>query len=176
MPNTTTLTVNILAGCGAGKSTMTADVFAKLKWQGIDCEMSLEYAKVKTWENSLDVLSNQIYIFGKQAHRHWIIRDKVPVIVTDSPLLLSIIYDKEKSPELRALVLREFNKCNNLNIFLKRKKKYVRNGRTQTLEEAIELDNAVLDLLKEENIPYIELEGSPESAYVIVDMIKERLK
>ena len=63
------IVVNLFAGPGSGKSTTCAGVFSKLKLAGVNCEMALEYAKDKVWENSLDVLDDQIYVFGKQLHR-----------------------------------------------------------------------------------------------------------
>ena len=54
------IVVNLFAGPGSGKSTTCAGVFSKLKLIGINCEMALEYAKDKVWENSLDVLNDQI--------------------------------------------------------------------------------------------------------------------
>ena len=67
--NKNTLIVNLFAGPGTGKSTVCAQLFSELKWDGISCEMALEFAKDKVWEESYSVLENQTYIFGKQLHR-----------------------------------------------------------------------------------------------------------
>ncbi len=45
-----TLVVNLLGGPGSGKSTTAADVFARLKWQDINCELVTEFAKDLVWE------------------------------------------------------------------------------------------------------------------------------
>ena len=107
--------INLFAGPGSGKSTTCAGVFSKLKLAGVNCEMALEYAKDKVWENSLDVLDDQIYVFGKQLHRIKCLKDKVDVIITDSPILLSIIYNKEESNYFDDLIVEQFHKFNNLN-------------------------------------------------------------
>ena len=85
--------INLYGAPGAGKSTGAAYVFSKLKMNGINAELVTEFAKDKVWEESKEVFKNQAYIFGKQYFRISRCEDKVDVIVTDSPLLLSIIYN-----------------------------------------------------------------------------------
>ena len=103
------LVVNMFAGPGKGKSVMSAEVFALLKKRGINCELIQEYAKSRVWEESFRTLDDQVYVFGKQSHRQWQCDGKVEVIVTDSPLLLSIIYDESKTELLADLVMHVFD-------------------------------------------------------------------
>ena len=49
---------NFFSGPGAGKSTLAAAVFAKLKMLGVNCELVTEFAKDKTWEKNYTALSN----------------------------------------------------------------------------------------------------------------------
>lgn len=90
--------INLFGAPGAGKSTLAAIVFAKLKMMGINCELVTEFAKDKVWEKNNEALSNQIYIFAKQYYRMSRCAGQVDVIVTDSPLFLSPFYNKD--PEI----------------------------------------------------------------------------
>jgi thymidylate kinase len=148
------LVVNLFAGPGSGKSTTCAGIFERLKLRGINCEMALEYAKDKVWEESFHTLDNQIYVFGKQLHRIFRLKDKVDVIITDSPLPFSILYDKSKSENFKRLVLEQFNQFNNLNIFIERDENYNTSGRMQTQEEARKLDNEIKYILEDNHINY----------------------
>lgn len=148
------IVVNLYAGPGSGKSTTCAGVFSKLKLAGVNCEMALEYAKDKVWESSFKVLDNQIYIFGKQLHRLWRLKDQVDVVITDSPLLFSILYDSSKNPFFRALILNQYFNFRNINYFIERNSSYNPKGRMQTLEESKNLDKALLEILDSSNINY----------------------
>ena len=148
------IVINLFAGPGAGKSTNCAGLFYRLKMLGVNCEMALEYAKDKVWEQSYRTLDNQIYVFGKQLHRLWRLNEQVDVVITDSPLLLSIHYDKTNSENFKNLVMEQFNNFKNLNYFIVRGESYNPKGRTQTLEESKEIDVDVTKILDDNNINY----------------------
>lgn len=90
------LVVNLFGAPDAGKSTGAAYIFSKLKMAGVNAELVTEFAKDKVWENDMEVFKpdNQCYLFGKQFYRMSRCRDKVSVIVTDSPLPLSAYYNE----------------------------------------------------------------------------------
>ena len=167
------IVVNLFAGPGSGKSTTCAGVFAKLKLAGVNCEMALEYAKDKVWEESNKVLDDQIYVFGKQLHRIFRLKDKVDVVITDSPILLSIIYDKTGNKYFSDLVLNQFNNFDNINYFIERTTVYNPKGRLQTEDEAKEIDKVLLDLLKDCNIEYDSVGKSEAVDYIFNKIMKE---
>lgn len=175
-----TLHVNLWAGPGTGKSTIAAEIFGKLKWAKIDCELINEYAKELVWEESQNKLGNQIYVFGKQLHKHYIINGKVKVAITDSPLPLGCIYDEGKTEHLKELVLSEFNKMDNMNIYLIRTKEYNPNGRNQTYEEALIKDAEIEQFMIDNNIDFTVAYANENSAEIlakrIIDLVKFKNK
>lgn len=166
------IVVNLYAGPGSGKSTTCAGVFAKLKLAGVNCEMALEYAKDKVWESSFKVLDNQIYVFGKQLHRLWRLKDQVDVVITDSPLLLSILYDSSKNENFKNLILDQYKSFNNLNYFIKRNDNYNPKGRMQTIEEAKKLDTELSDILHDLHITHTILCKDGAIDYIVNDVLK----
>jgi len=170
------LVVNFMGGPGAGKSTLCADVFAELKWLGVNCEYAPEYAKGIVWEGSLNKLRNQIYIFGKQHQAVFRLCGEVDVILTDSPIILSAVYDKRKDPLLRQFVIQEFNRFNSMNFYVNRTKKYLSKGRTQTEGEAREVDDVVLKMLVSSNIPFQEVTGERDSTHLIAQKVLDAIK
>ena len=169
-----TIVVNLLGGPGLGKSTTMAALFAKLKQNNIDCEMSPEFAKDCVWENRKDTFNDQIYLFGKQQHRLFRLKGKVDVVITDSPIILNVLYG-DNNPELHALVLSEFNKYNNMNFFLDRKKLYNPNGRNQTEDEAKALDIELKALLDKLKVEYIVVPGDQNAVDMIYHFVMNEL-
>lgn len=154
------IVVNLFGAPGAGKSTGAAYIFSQLKLKGINAELVTEFAKDKVWEENPEVFKNQAYIFGKQSFRLSRCRDKVDVIITDSPLVLSILYNAENGEETKfsqhfdKFVLEVFNSYNNLNYLILRNKPYNPIGRHQTEKESDALVNKLVRLLKTSNIEY----------------------
>lgn len=146
------LVVNFFGGPGSGKSTAAAALFAALKERGIRCELVTEFAKDMTWEGNELALSVQPYIFGNQYYRMVRCADKVDVLITDSPLLLCVVHNKDErcGPELDATVTAAFHSFNNLSFFLERPEVYECAGREETQEEADDIRESVLRLALQE--------------------------
>lgn len=141
-----TLVANFHGGPGSGKSTTAAGVFHRLKRRGISCELIPEFAKEVVWEGREHLFDNQIYIFAKQ-HKHITqVLGEVDVALVDSPLLQYIAYldhyDHDHGP-LDEVILAEYEKMNNLDIFLERPEGYESTGRYQSAEEAREIDEKI---------------------------------
>jgi hypothetical protein len=179
-----TLVVNLFAGPGTGKSTTAAGAFSKLKQKGVSCEIVHEFAKDLVWEDRSTALKFQPYVFGKQAYHIHRLIGQVDVIITDSPILLSShIYGNGKgySDEgLKKLALETFEQWNTLNFVIRRNlddHPYVAAGRNQTQQEAEEIDGQIVDMLNEEGIVWLPLNGKDvkKNIKTLVALIQQTL-
>ena len=172
------LVVNLFGPPGSGKSTGAALVFSSLKQQGVNAELVTEFAKDKTWEHNSTALSCQEYVFGKQSYRMARCRDDVDVIVTDSPLPLSIIYNKNPALDkyFERTVINVFETYWNMNYFVTRVKPYNPKGRNQTEEQSYALINTIKDLLHAYDIPIKDINGDEQGYDFIVKDVLEALR
>lgn len=169
-----TLVINLIGGPGSGKSTCASGIFYQLKKLGINCELALEFAKDKVWEESIKILDDQLYVFGKQYHKLFRLNGKVDVIITDSPLIISILYNKTPSEYFDKLVVEQYHTFNNLLFFINRAENYQTEGRLQTKEESEGLDSIIKEILQENNIPYDEI-ACENAVEHIVNVVKNKL-
>lgn len=139
--------INLFGGPGSGKSTTMARLFSDLKQMGYNCEMVTEFAKDLVYENRMDTMKDELYIFAKQNHRLFRVKDKVDIIITDRPLLLTCIYDSLygfDDKDLHQLVRTTFNRYNNINIMLvPNEVEYKTEGRLQDKEESNEISHMI---------------------------------
>lgn len=172
-----TLVVNLYGQPGAGKSTCAAYVFSRLKMAGINCELVTEFAKDKTWEDNTGALSNQLYVAGEQSYRLSRCNGKVDVIITDSPLPLSIIYKSQ--PELGEnfdkTIMDMYNSFENISYYLKRVKAYNPAGRSQTEAESDALAGKIMNMLLKQNIHFKTINGDIDGCNYIVSDIYEKI-
>jgi len=143
-----TLLVNLYGGPGTGKSTTMHGLIYELRKRGILAEMAPEFAKEAVWEGRTHLLENQLYLFAKQAKVLYDLAGKVDVIVTDAPILNSLLYNEAATPAFEALVLEVMNEyANQLNVILRRVKPYETRGRVNTEAHARLLDARIASLV-----------------------------
>lgn len=170
------IVVNMFAGPGTGKSTTAAGVFSLLKMHGVNVELITEFAKDLAWEKRFITMNNQGYIWGKQHHKMWRVKDHVDVMVTDSPLLFGLIYGKKNPECFNEMILHSFNDFDNMNYFLVRKKPYNPKGRVQTEDQAKQLDNEMSMMLSENNIKFKVVPGNYKGVNDIAKQVLRRLE
>ena len=132
-----------------------------MKLNSKNVEEVTEYAKDVTWEKNFTLYSDQLFVTANQNRRLDRLRDQVEWVVSDSPLLLSIHYaTPDYLPKtFNNLIYELWDTYDNYNFFINRNKPYVKIGRSQTHEEAINIDVKIRDMLDKKNINYINIEG-----------------
>lgn len=146
---------NIFGGPGAGKSTLAADLFVRLKRLGKNVELVTEYAKDMVWEGRDSILQDQLYVVAKQNRRLDRLRGKVDIAITDSPILLCSVYS-DASPHpasFKRLVKQVWDTYDNQSLLLHRPPTYSDVGRMQDLEGAKELDTKIKLMLSNLDVP-----------------------
>lgn len=164
--------INAYGGPGTGKSTTCAGLFYEMKSAGYKVELVTEYAKDKVYEGHLGCLEDQIYIFAKQQRRLNRLIGQVEWAITDSPLLLSILYNKDLSENFNRLVIDQYNRYSNYNFFINRVKPYQKYGRSQELDEAIELDIKMKKILYDNNIFACFIDGDYHAPQSILNILR----
>lgn len=149
--------INLVGAPGAGKSTIMGDLFALLKRDGHQVEMVPEHAKDLVWWERHKELEDQLNVTGVQHHRLFMLRDKVDIVVTDSPILLGLMYMPSWLPKapFQEVIKAHLNLYDNTWIYVNRAKAFDPRGRMQTEAEANQVDNDLRQLLTEMDIsPY----------------------
>lgn len=153
-----TMVVNLYGGPGAGKTTAAWELAAELKKQGVVTEYVPEYAKELVWDDRLDLLDgsaeHQRAILREQKRRLERLRGKVDIIVTDSPVLLSVFYRKNRDPALEKEALAAHTSMRSHNIFVMREGKFEQEGRIHDEKQCEALDLWMWDYLKRKDIPF----------------------
>jgi len=99
-----TTVINLAGAAGAGKSTLAAGLFHKLKSNGFSAELVNEYVKSWAYRGIMPGPLDEIYFFGKQSHKESILFGKVDFIITDCPIYLCSFYEQVYNPESFQLV------------------------------------------------------------------------
>ncbi len=171
--------INLYGGPGTGKSTTAAGLFYKMKSKGYKVELVTEFAKDLVYQESFFRLKDQLMILARQNHKLWVLKDKVDYAIVDSPLLLSQHYFQDNGDYSEKLfkdfVLDTYNRYDNLNVFLQRnieEHPYQQYGRSQTLEESIEIDSSIKNILEEVKADYKSILVSKSTVKDIFKLIK----
>lgn len=165
-----TKVINLYGAPGSGKSTIATGLFYHIKMAGLNVELACEYVKSKLFEENTYVFKDQLYCFAKQQKKLRELDGKVDFIITDSPLLMSLIYNQTEVPLFNDLVVQYYNNYDNMNFLLKRNHTYHTEGRIQTEHESDVVGEELEEYLKKYNIVYKTL-PSNESMYNILHIL-----
>lgn len=162
-----TVIINLLGAPASRKTTLAAELFARLKRMDKQVEFTPEYVKKFTWlfpDNPPDEL-DQSYVFGRELRQQKILFGKVDYIISDSPLYLSAFYHEVRSGEsyMWDYVYKVINSIKTkynvemVNFFLGKSEDHNDNGRWENKSEALDLQVFLKTWLDKNNIDYQEL-------------------
>jgi nicotinamide riboside kinase len=169
-----TLVINLIGGPCSGKSTVAAELFARLKKMGIKTELVSEYIKDRIYEENKTMPNNQIAIFGMEHYNISNKLGKVEVIVHDGSFINNILYKKEDNQEFDNLIVSEYHKFNNLDFFIKRGNiEFEDYGRIHNYEQSLELDEKIKQLYNNCGADFIEVESRDAVDKIIPIVLKK---
>lgn len=170
------LVINLYGSPGAGKTLAASSIFAALKRNHIDSVLISEAAKDFVVEENDTALANQLYVWATQQYRIFAGYRHAQVVVTDSPMLLGIIYNTEASPLFEHVVLHEYHKYNNLNLLVTMdgNHPYSMVGRIHSFTQSVALQNEICSMLEDNSIPFVNYRDYSEDE--IVELVKEAIK
>ena len=162
--------INLYGAPGSGKSTIASGLFYHMKMAGLNVEQAPEYVKPKLFEENTYVFKDQLYCFAKQNKKLKELDGKVDFVITDAPLLMSLLYNQTEVPSFNKLVVEYYQQYDNMNFLLQRNHKYHTEGRIQTEEESYDVAEKLSIYLQQYNIDYKTL-PSNESMYNILQIL-----
>ncbi len=180
-----TVVVNMLGGSGLGKSTTAAGLYHQMKLDGKNVELVREYVKNWAWDGKKIGQYDQIYIFGKQARSEYMLYNKVDYIITDSPIILSPVYEKFynngesmiEEASIKFLEKAKKNGVKHINFLLDRKKPFNPEGRYETEEQAKTVDVKVSEFLADHGLTYEKVDCVDEERIkFMMDFLNEMQK
>lgn len=180
----TAIMLNLWAGPGTGKSTTAAVVFHLLKVAGVKCEICFEFAKELTYLGRREELRDQVWVSATQEHRHWILHDKVDVIISDSPTGMGRAYAKQwNDGDLVTRMARQARARykGHIDILLTRdpRREFQAYGRKErTLEEAKQKDRLVEAVMRHTLGPDAiikTLPATPDAGKVLFNLVRTEL-
>lgn len=145
------LVVNIFGGPGCGKSTVASKIFSELKRRGVEAACPEEHAKLAIWSGRPWLLDEQVIMVGKTWETLTNLRERVSVIIVDSPILLCSVYAGDREPEpFHDLVLDLHRRSPRVNLMVVRPagEDYDPANRREDAQQARAIDGRIRGLLE----------------------------
>ena len=145
------LIVNIFGAPGAGKSTYAARLYSELKVLGIETELVREVAKQYVYDGTLGYRP-QMRILDEAVEQIESLHSSVEVVVSDSPVLLSVIYAKDEVAYITQKAKRYHYSRPSFNYMmcLGTDEEYSTRGRIHSHSEALKIEDKIIRTIRDE--------------------------
>lgn len=177
--------INLFGGPGSGKSTTALALTYCLKMSGLKAEYVSEWVKDLVYKKDHLELSDQYNIFAQQNNKLKVLSE-LDFVVTDSPLVFAAIYpnvhyplsqlDESKREQMQRdftnVVVNQFKSYEGVNIFLNRLHDYQTHGRTQTPEQAKEVEGQIISFLETFELPFYRVDTDTNCVKNICQIIE----
>lgn len=171
------LVINLFGGPGSGKSTLASRIFYELKRTHIEAACPEEHAKLALWSGQPWLLDEQVVILGRTWETIHALRDKVEVVIVDSPILLCSAYAGDNEPDCFHQLVQDMHcRTDRVNIMIDRDPAlaYSTNGRRETEEQARQADLRIEQTLSRCGEPYTRLPSSADIGRAIARKVLAR--
>lgn len=172
--------VNLFGGPGAGKSTIASGLFYKMKMEGHNVELVTEFARDEINSGNEHMLKHQDWLFVNQNHRIRRLQERgVDWVITDSPLLLILIYvedhwiEKPYMKTFQNLVYEMDQEYYAYNYFIQRQSHFdeIDKGRVHSFDCAIKLDDRIHTMLKYHKVPFTSIPANELACEAIYNLL-----
>lgn len=168
--------INLTGAPGAGKSTMAAGLFHRLKTRHWNVELVTEYTKELVLTQDNWSLSDELLVFAEKYRRIKKL-ESVDLVITDSPLINSVVYDNAQfgpaSSAFYEAVSRQFD---NLYFAVDRVSPYIPLGRMPDADAADAAGREIITHLQRIGAPLWHVRGVDASLPHIVDTVENEAR
>lgn len=176
--------INVLGPPSAGKSVLSARLFAHYKIKGISTELVQEYAKTLIWKNELGKLNDQLMVTSRQYEniKEVYMHKDIEFVVTDSPIELGIFYNlynrnnKSDIQHTRHVLEKYRQEFNNVYIFVNINKdnSYEECGRIHNKSQSLLIQKQLKSMLEHYNIEYFNYTSNKTCISNVVEYINDK--
>jgi hypothetical protein len=159
-----TKVINIIGGPGSDKSFYSAALVMYLHQHNKTVKTIPAFAKALVWQQNFEVLKNQYFIAQRQFEMLNLFDGQVHFLITEGSLPQVLYYNEAFEQNIcdvaktRAQILEWHRMHDNINILVERgDRKYMRTGRFQEEDQALEIDRGLRALMDREGMRYTSL-------------------
>jgi hypothetical protein len=168
--------INLTGEPGAGKSTMAAGLFHQLKSRHWNVELVTEYTKELILTGDKWSLADELLVFSEKYRRIKKL-ESVDIVVTDSPLINSVVYgDAQFGPAAGAFYEEVARSFDNIYFAVKRVVPYIPLGRMPDETQAAEAGETIISHVNRTGDPLWLVEGRDKAIPGLVNIVEKEAR